>query len=668
MKGRELAIDQPCIDACVHYEAVAFMRPLRSLRQTAWERLLKADAGVAALSEDDQRRRLDAEVSKVIGETSPATLKWLRTKARQRVRRQVETYDDKPLAEKWRLLNAGVIDVISDIETMWHELARLTKQTDEQMDDQRRQIVRRVETRRRLVWYAKYNNASKDRDEPGWLETLLGSGGPVDLDKFDVHVSEESEAHVVLANIDYDTRTTLAKAGDRYPGLVLQEGVIRVYPYKSVACQTIGHVANVTAETIAKDPEPKDPLRKYKAFDRYGQEGMEKLFERDLRGTRGVAATNYGNGGETQEQPAVPGKDVQTTLDIELQAAVEQSFRHVNFVRHSELPNEQLDMPGAAVLIDVPTGEVRAMVSWPTYDLNDYNDIFPQLLRDQWRRPLTNRATQMAVEPGSTVKPIIGISAITAGVFGPNETIQCDGYVVIGGRRYTSFGKCWTARMFNGKTHQQVPSAAPHPTGFLTFPEALQRSCNVFHEELAWRLGMGGVSFWFDKFGLGKPTGIGLPEAKGVLPDSYSGPAAQKMAVTCMAGIGESHVNATPIQMANVAATIARNGIAVKPTLLEGERNDHVDLHLSPAAVAEAHEGDVRRRQHRGGHGAHGVHGRPRRRRQDRLGPNRAAAHQRHRRQRPAHQRRQGPIHLERSPARNGNEPDARSALVPCDR
>ena len=156
-----------------------------------------------------------------------------------------------------------------------------------------------------------------------------------------------------------------------------------------------------------------------------------------------------------------------------------------------------------------------------------------------------------------------------------NEGIECTGFLVIGGKKY-SYGKCWTATV--GKkvgmvSHHTIPTQAPHqghdgnPDGFLTYSDALERSCNVFFETVADRLKIQGLSYWMKQFGLGRPTGIGIAEVRGRLPDSYDGP--NRQFATWTSGIGQGPVAATPLQMCNIAATIARRGIWVRPSLVD---------------------------------------------------------------------------------------------------
>jgi penicillin-binding protein 2 len=164
--------------------------------------------------------------------------------------------------------------------------------------------------------------------------------------------------------------------------------------------------------------------------------------------------------------------------------------------------------------------------------------------------------------------------------------------MMIGGRPYRH-GRCWVASKFsdvlgvNGVKHHPVPSHSPHrghdgnADGFLTLSDALERGCNVYFETLASRLGLDGLSYWMEQFGLGRPTGIGIEESRGRLPNTYDGPNREFAAWT--AGIGQGQISATPLQMANVAATIARGGIWMRPRLLQADDQDRLRALLRAA-------------------------------------------------------------------------------------
>src|SRR5205823_7107963 len=117
------------------------------------------------------------------------------------------------------------------------------------------------------------------------------------------------------------------------------------------------------------------------------------------------------------------------------------------------------------------------------YDLNALDEQYARLREDDLNEPLLNRATMSQREPGSTMKPVTGLAALASGVIGVNDGIECTGYLVLDGVRYSK-GRCWVASYYEkllgpeGVKHHPVP--VPHPTGFLTFSDALERSCNVY--------------------------------------------------------------------------------------------------------------------------------------------------------------------------------------------
>ena len=288
-----------------------------------------------------------------------------------------------------------------------------------------------------------------------------------------------------------------------------------------------------------------------------------------------------------------------TTIDIELEKQIQELFHHVELKSSPGEPPfaTTADMNGAAVIIDIATGQVRAMVSNPTYDLNRFNEEYASLVQDELRQPYLNRATQMALEPGSTVKPMVGIGAITAGVDSLSDTVTCDGYLTLRGHKYLNIGRCWIAKL-----HMSQHSIGPA----LKFEDAIEQSCNVYFETMADRLGMERLAHFYDLFGLGKPTGIGIDETAGRIPSVAATPQADLESTTWFCGIGQTQVLATPMQMCNVAATIARDGVWMRPTLIKDEENAKppfdvahgsqaaVDLGLSQTALAAARAGMVR--------------------------------------------------------------------------
>lgn len=570
VKGRELAVDMACIDAAVDYRAIL--------------------------------------------ETTPDS--WVRAKAVERLKSKLGTqYTQAPRAKQLEMRKAEMQSVLDDIQQMWVVLARLSGQTPEQMEDLRRAIVQRVEMRRRYIWFHRYQEAvQKSKTETRTIWQQLLSDGTVTVDQFsDVDVEEQYTAHVVLSDIDSNVSNFLGKSPESYPGLVLRPGIHRVYPYGDVACHLLGRLSRVSKEDLDNDANAGvDEQRAYLPNDLIGRTGIEALCEPTLRGTRGLLVKMAGQDKLLENQLPELGKDVTLTIDIELQREIQDCFRKVK-ITNPDKTVEEHEMHGAAVIVDLKTNNVLALVSYPGYDLNQFDTLYPTLIRDTINNRLLNRATQYPLETGSIIKPVVGIAAITQGLFATTDTIECTGYLVLNGHKF-SVGRCWVASKFSrllggNVAHHPIPWNEPHPNGFLTFSDALQRSCNVFFETLGDRLKIEGLSYWYDQFGLGRPTGLGIAESIGRLPSSFHGPAMLRRSTAWFSAIGQGQVSATPIQMANVAATIARNGIWMRPKLLTSTDGvdlrrmadaqghvppDSVDLHLNKEALRLAHEGMIR--------------------------------------------------------------------------
>jgi penicillin-binding protein 2 len=568
-KGRVLAIDAPCIDAAVDYRAI------------------------------------DVELKE--------SQEWLRAQAKARLNSRGVLKGDKD--DRTRLIDDEVAHIKSDLQIMWAKMAQISGKTSEEIDEIKQLIIHRVRLRKRYIWYKRFQDAKEKHDnehrEPpaGWYRWLVddSEAGP-QIDDFKVNVAEQSETHPILHAIDNDAYIVLDKLRERCPGLELKKGTRRNYPYNDIGCHVIGNLAPVKLEDLKHDPYLlKDDAKRYWINDMIGRGGIERLAEPMLRGSRGSVIRQQGSETPSDVIPPIPGKDVKITIDMELQMRVQEAFLRYKELGDPVHPGRDLRvqqmqyhvMHGAAVVIDIPTGEVRALVSYPTYDLNEYAALYQKLNDDHINQPLLNRATQAALEPGSTVKPMVGISAITAGLMGVNDTIECTGFFMQNGVALKG-GRCWTMSKFGylGPAlagHHQLPSNAPHPTGFLTFADAIERSCNVFFENMGNRLGIAGLNHWMHEFGLGKLTEIGIAEIPGHVPGDSEKPMSNSRSTARFSGIGQSEVLATPIQMANVAATIARRGIWVRPHLLVSETPDvvHRDLHLDPAAVAAAHLGMI---------------------------------------------------------------------------
>lgn len=564
--------------------------------------------------------------------SDPPEPKHLKLLARD-LARQTPGYYEAESADQERRVEAQLPAAEERVNQLWETLAVVGNVTTAEIEERRRTIMHRVELRRRAVIQRRYRLAMQEHEEaelsPWWRRWLLGEAdAPPELAQFDEPIADEQQAHVVLRDLSNEQYNTLLKLEADLPptlrqSLTLRASRTRRYPEGRSAAHVLGQIAEVSRQDLADDDAMQDERRRYLPGDLIGKGGLEALGERILRGTRGRIDRDFEKDTRTVAFEPVDGGDITTTLDAELCNDIRKAFENVEFRWPSEpgVPREDLietgPMPGAAVVIDVKTGGVLAMVSAPDFDPNEYADQVAELYADEINRPTLNRATQFATVPGSTVKPIIGLAATGEGLLDPHETIECDGYFhahLPGGKvlNFTSSFRCWTASMYGQYAAAQRHGGGldPHPTtglnpdgdpfpGFMTFADALQRSCNVFFFNLATRLQLPGLDRWYDKFGLGRPTGVGLPEQSGLVPGDIpdrelNADGMARWRHAWWAGIGQGYVQATPIQMANVAATLARGGIWMPPSLLADQpakAGERVDLKFDASAIEMVRRG-----------------------------------------------------------------------------
>ncbi len=399
-------------------------------------------------------------------------------------------------------------------------------------------------------------------------------------------VAEQRQAHPVLRGLDSDTHIALSLEIERMVAADSRPSTRRRYPFQDLACHVIGRVDTVWAEDVQTDPSREDPLRRYEGIgDEIGRAGVERLCEQTLRGTRGERL--WRRGGEVlRETPPQPGRDVRLAIDIRLQEEITRLLQG--------RPEN-----GAAVVIDVASGDILALVSTPTYDLNSFKRDYSftvdgerrGLVHDVVNLPLLNRAIAVAYPPGSTVKPLSGLAAVAEGLAGVHTPIECNGYLHVP----TAF-RCWIYRSYQGRH------------GPLDLAGSLEHSCNIYFYTMGEKLGAQRLLDWMGRFGLGHRPGTGLvEEASGHLPSaewlwrrdrrSFVPGDARMMA------IGQSLLSATPLQIANAMATIARDGVFLSPRLVidGGPEQLRYDLNLPPDALQAVQEGMYRVTQPPGG-------------------------------------------------------------------
>lgn len=307
-----------------------------------------------------------------------------------------------------------------------------------------------------------------------------------------------------------------------------------------------------------------------------GRDGVELAFEDYLRGKDGKRLVTVNSAGKvTGEIYSVepePGDTVALTLDIDLQEDVERILSETVAGMTKE---DGIGRGAAAAVVQVGTGEVLALASYPTFSLATFNEDYQQNYEDTLR-PFYNRATMGTYAPGSTFKPLTAIAALETGIITPQSKILTKGRYQYGTWAYN----CWLYNQ-NGGTH-----------GNINVTEAIKVSCNYFFYDIGRRTGISTLARYASAFGLGEPTGIEIPENIGIMTtpeyvnslDGHYWTDGQ----TLTAAIGQSYSLFTPLQLANYIATLAGGGTRYNAHLLKNvkayDNSSLVAVYDKPAA------------------------------------------------------------------------------------
>ncbi len=357
-----------------------------------------------------------------------------------------------------------------------------------------------------------------------------------------------------ITELDIKGATRLLEHKEYFPDIEVETRPARRYLYPDTASHLLGRVGKISAEEYETQKE-----NGYQKTDIIGKQGAEKAFESYLRGKDGIKSVGFEENGKTQyfvaPQDPVPGKSVMLTIDLELQLAAEKALED------AVQSTKKTKNGGAVVAIDVKTGALLAMASYPTYNIDTFSQNYNLLISDV-RRPLFHRAIAGLYEPGSTFKPISAIAAIDSGVLTPTETIKTKGSFKYLDRQF----QCNLYRN-TGATH-----------GTIDVTDALKYSCNYFFYETAKRTGIRAILETAKQFGLDKKTGIELKdeekEGRIASPETreqsgkpwYPGDVLQ-------AAIGQSDNLFSPLSLANYAATLANDGVNYGVHLLKAVKS-----------------------------------------------------------------------------------------------
>lgn len=357
-------------------------------------------------------------------------------------------------------------------------------------------------------------------------------------------------------NISNASFAKLNEMASLFPGISTYSQPKVYYPYGTLASHILGYVGPINQDELAKNKD-------YDMNDSIGKTGIERVFEKYLKGKNGTKQIDMSVDGvvtdEYVSQEAKAGSDVVLTIDADLQRATEISLENnIKSLQEKASKNEKAATEGAAVVINVRTGEILAMASYPNYDPSLFIDgistkNWNAYLNDA-RKPLMNKAISDKSAPGSTFKMVTAIAGLESGVIDLNTRINCTG-------RYTFYNDyrpyCWLK--------------SGH--GSINVTQAIEHSCNYFFYETGRRAGIDEIKKVASQFGLGQKTGIELPdEITGTLSSKdvdkeWTG------GKTIQTAIGQLYNDFTPLQMAKYTAMIANGGKNLNVTIVKSVNN-----------------------------------------------------------------------------------------------
>lgn len=356
------------------------------------------------------------------------------------------------------------------------------------------------------------------------------------------------------------SRESAVKLGEQsiyFPGISATNEPMVSYPSGSLASHILGYVGNIT-ETELDGREDT-----YGINDVIGKVGIQYVFEEYLRGKDGIKQLDMSvDGTITDEyitQEAVAGSDVILTIDANLQAATEKALaNNIKKIASGGFSKRSDAKAGAAVVMNVKTGEILAMASYPDYEPELFVNGISQKKLDEYNKGdnIFNRAISGVYAPGSTFKMITAIAGLETGVIAPTEKIND-----IGVYKKAHEPACWIWNSY-GMSH-----------GWLNVTEAITHSCNYFFYEVGYRATIDNIAKYAKYYGLGEKTNVELPmEEKGIVATRDKAKERGdewQIGETLSAAIGQSYNSYTPIQMAKYISMLANGGEPIDVTIVK---------------------------------------------------------------------------------------------------
>lgn len=362
--------------------------------------------------------------------------------------------------------------------------------------------------------------------------------------------TEKFQPVTLAENLDWNQVAKIEYHAPVLPGVAIEVGELRHYPYGEAAAHLVGYVGAVSEKDMTDDPLLRQP------GIRIGKEGVELQHEKDLRGEAGIVKMEVNAIGrpirEAERRPARSGDDITLTLDADLQQFA--------FERLSQ------EESASAVVMDVHSGAIYAMATTPAYDPNIFasgipRKIWQDLIADE-RSPLLNKCVSGQYPPGSTFKMMTALAALESGAIGLGTRVYCPGHLDLGSHRF----HCW--------------KKGGH--GSVDVETALAGSCDVFFYEVGRRTGIDNIARMARRFGLGSKLNLDLPREKpGLVPDAawkqakYAVP--WQIGETFVCSIGQGYMKSTPLQLATMTARLASGGLGVQPHLTRAIGNRNIE-------------------------------------------------------------------------------------------
>ncbi len=564
------------------------------------------------------------------------TGQWAFQQASRRARQLAgPTWAQMPARDRERMVQDLEPEFRAQLDEAWATFAQISGLSRAELEERQSAVVQRV------VRIGAALRARAEREREAAREK--GEGVPADLPR--LVVREESQPHVILHNVEdrlafaflpLVDRGADRAAGDRaggsgpagtfIPGLRVLDTQGREYPFERVEVaidrssfpgplkseQAVGITVDGVATHVLglmkpqfteEDEQARDAERArrgmsgvdagaYRPGDAAGRAGVERAAEFDLRGLRGSVRQRLDSQGETRIEPT-PGRDVPLTIDVMLQARVQALLDPRTGLTTVQPWHGNHTVPlgsalsGAAVVIEVSSGDVLALVSSPSYTREQLRVGDESVLADPVAAALVNRAIGKPYPPGSIVKPLIYAGAATgwggaAPVIPLDFAVSCTGHFLPNNPRTL---QCWIFKQFQ-TTHAETIG---HDLGAA---EALMVSCNIYFYTLGKMLGPRGIIDLYGRFGVGPgeaPLGIGeqFPGVAG----AEGGAAKTTSSEAILMGIGQGPVAWTPLHAADAYATLARGGVRLPPRIRRDVAGERTDLNLNPAAVRVALDG-----------------------------------------------------------------------------